>query len=193
MKKRPSIYKKMNIILVVVLLLSLIFSTLSYSKCYVYSATGKKVVLNVQVIKGYDCFTGKFTPPKKLPANFDPGSGSKYGLFNFGVFSKMYLVLVGLAFLNLFFLLMRKPIIASISLSFAFLTAMACLIYFDGFHNYYADSVGERFLFSKTSDTDFGLLSSFGFWLLFVLLLLFNWTASFTSRKKKLNHNLLDN
>lgn len=192
MKNQQRIYKNLNLILAVVLLVSLVFCTLSYSKCYVGSPSGKKTMLHVQVIKGYDTFTGKFNPPVRLPESFETVD-PKYGLFNFDRFRYMYMGLIGFVALNALFLVFRKRILAVIFLSLGFLTAIACLTYFDGFHNYYAEAVGERFYVSKTSDTDFGWLSNLFFWLLFVITLFFNWATAFDARKKKSNTGLLDN
>lgn len=195
MKKPQWIYRNLSLILSLVLLLSLVCCTLADSNCYNDLPSGKKIILNVQKIKGYDCFTGKFIPPKVLPANYGPGPDQELGIFNFERFRALYLSLIGLVSLNALFLLFRKRIFAAIFLSLGFLAAIVSLIYFDGYHNYYFDSADERFggKGSLTVDINFGWLSSIYFWLLFVVMLFLNWVTLFAPKKKKWNPNLLDN
>lgn len=153
-----------------------------------------------QFINGIDCFTGKFVPPKILPANYPELSGSKYGWFNFDRFRMLYLTLFGLVVLNILFLLWKKNIVAAFIAILAFFMAIICLIYFDGYHNYYFESAAQSMrqkYHGATIDINFHWLSNPLFWLIFVATLAMNWIAVFKNLVKKRNlrsgAHLLDN
>lgn len=182
------------------IIISLLYCRLANSYCY--PAPSPKNIMYEQNVNGIDCITGRFNPPTVLPVNYKGLADEKYGMFDFNTFRKLYWCLLGLISLNIILLFWKRKLLAAITFTLAFIMAMICLIYFDGYHNYYFESAAEAMrekYNSVTIDINFHWLNNPFFWLIFVITLAINWIPVLRNifknlkRKRRSAISILDN
>lgn len=173
----------------------LVFAKHADGYCYdndAFAKTGKITYLHQQSIYGIDCFTGRFEPPRYL-------SKTHEYYWSFDTFRMLFLSTIVWLILDIILLLRKKQGWALVVALLAFVNCAGCAIYFDGFHNYYAEAA-SKFHWTGVSGITFNvqyywLLSTLLLWVIFGTFVLLHIIQVIKARKNtgtNKAHQLLD-